>query len=227
MQADAQQIEVDEPPRRKGRPKRGSEPSIPWKTVERLLVYGERVADARSGRRILKYPSYRELGRRYGVCGATIVNYAREHNCLKRRKEFLGKEEEKYHDKLAEALAEARALDATDVIQVIDGYLRKFAEALERDEIRVFTAADFNTMARLREFLLGHADSRREVNGTLTLRAVQERHHRFGSDRKVPKLAAGVEPIRDLIDEATKAVMIEGVAEPVSAEAELAAASEE
>ncbi len=210
-----------------GRPRRGERPDIDWKAVDKLLVYGERVKDARTDTSILKFPSYRELGRRFKISSTMIGRYARKHNCKQRREDFLRREQAVYETKLTEMLASARALDTADMISVLDEYIRQFGEAVAARQIAVGSLADLNTAARLREFLLGNADSRREVNGTLTIQAIQAQHKRFGTDRTLPLVAAGVEPPRDLTGEVISAepVTIEGVAEPVESEPESVATS--
>ena len=44
--------------------------------------------------------------------------------------------------------------------------------------MRTDSIADFNTAVRLKEFLLGGADSRQELHGGLTLEELQVRHQR-------------------------------------------------
>jgi hypothetical protein len=47
---------------------------------------------------------------------------------------------------------------------------------LEEGRVRTDSATDFNTLARLKAFLEGKADSRQEVQGVITLEQMQERH---------------------------------------------------
>jgi hypothetical protein len=58
----------------------------------------------------------------------------------------------------------------------IDGYMQSFRQAMEEGRVRTDSAADFNTLARLKAFLEGKADSRQEVQGVITLEQMQERH---------------------------------------------------
>ena len=70
--------------RQRGRPRRGTEPELDHRELERLLVHGEFVEED-GGRVTHHYPSYRELAERLGVGTTVIHRFARRHNCLERR----------------------------------------------------------------------------------------------------------------------------------------------
>ncbi len=81
--------------------------------------------------------------------------------------------------------------------------------------MRVTNPADLNTVARLREFLLGRADSRRETNGVVSLEILQVRHaERVQSRAALPPSVSGVvvEPVDpvDAIDVDAK-VLADGI----------------
>jgi hypothetical protein len=162
--------------RKGGRPRNGDRQVIPWPEIDRLLVFGEMVRDETTGREDLRYPSQRELGRRYGVSGALIGRYAKEHQCMKRREENQNRAQARFEQKVVEKLAEARAISTAEAIEIVDAYMRAFREALEEGRVRVDNASDFNTMTRLKQFLEGKADSRQEVQGVITLEQMQARH---------------------------------------------------
>jgi hypothetical protein len=63
------------------------------------------------------------------------------------------------------------------------GYMHSFRQAMEEGRVRTDSAADFNTLARLKAFLEGKADSRQEVQGVITLEQMQ--------DARAPPRAAG------------------------------------
>ena len=172
----ASRKEMAAPTRNKGgRPRNGDRQVIPWPEIDRLLVFGEMVRDEETDREDLRYPSQRELGRRYGVSGALIGRYSKEHQCMKRREENQGREQARFEQKVVEKLAEARAISTAEAIEIVDGYMRAFREALDEGRVRVDNASDFNTMMRLKAFLEGKADSRQEVQG-ITLEQMQARH---------------------------------------------------
>jgi hypothetical protein len=96
-----------------GRPRNGDRQVIPWPEIDQLLVFGEMVRDEETGREDLRYPSQRELGRRYGVSGALIGRYSKEHQCMKRREENQGREQARFEQKVVEKLAEVRSGNCT------------------------------------------------------------------------------------------------------------------
>lgn len=164
------------PTRRKGRPRRGEGPLVPWQEIDRLLVFGEVMRDEKTGHEDLRYPSLRELARRYGVSAGLIGRYSVQHQCIQRREENRAREQLRFEQKVIEKRAEARALSRVEEIGIIDDYLRRFKEALAEGRVRFDSPADFNTMARLKEFLEGNVDSRQEVQGQVSLDQVQMRH---------------------------------------------------
>lgn len=164
------------PERKQGRPRSADRPVIPWPEIDRLLVFGEAVRDEATGREDLRYPSYRELGRRYGVSGSLIGQYAVRHQCMQRREENRAREQIQFEQKVVEKRAEVRALSTAEAVGIIDDYLRGFQQALAEGRVRFDSPGDFNTMARLKEFLEGNADSRQEVHGVVTLDQLQMRH---------------------------------------------------
>lgn len=169
--------------RKRGRPRTGNRAVIPWPEIDRLLVFGVLVRDAETGREDVRYPSQRELGRRFGVSGALIGRYAKEHRCMARRGENERRVQRLFEQKLVEKLAEARALSAAEAIAVVDGYIRAFRDAMAEGRVRADSVSDFNIMVRLKVFLKGQADARREVQSFITLKQLQERHRELQAQR--------------------------------------------
>lgn len=180
--------------RPRGRPRRADAPVVPWDEVDRLLVFGEKVKDETSDREMVRYPSYTVLAERYGVSKSRIGQYATRAKCLQRRQEARLREQTKYEQKVTERRAEARALGTEDVVQIIDGYIEGFRKAVDEGKVRFDSPADLDRLVRLKELMLGNADSRQEIQGGLTLDAIQQRHHRLRTqlDALTPELA-GVE----------------------------------
>lgn len=152
---------------------------MPWDEVDRLLVFGEKVKDSASGHEAVKFPSLEELGQRYGVSKNRIWQYASKHKCLERRKESQVREQTRYERIVVARRAEARALGTEDVVQIIDGYIEGFRAAVDEGKVRFDSPADLDRLVRLKELMLGNADSRQEIQGGLTLDAIQQRHHRL------------------------------------------------
>ena len=168
--------EAAAPKRKPGRPRNGDRVVIPWPDIDRLLVFGEMMRDEETGREDLRYPSIRELGRRFGVSGALIGRYSQQHQCMARRQQNRHCAQVSFEQKLVEKLAEARAVSTAETIEIVDAYLRAFRDALADGRVRADNASDFNTMMRLKAFIEGKADSRQEVRGTITLEEIQARH---------------------------------------------------
>ncbi|MFZ5786914.1 MAG: hypothetical protein ACOY3Y_10775 [Acidobacteriota bacterium] len=182
------------PSRPRGRPKRVDAPIVPWDDVDRLLVHGETVKDEETGQKSTSFPSLSELGKRYGVSKNRIWQYASKHKCLERRKESEAREQIRYDRIVSARRAEARALATSDVVRVVDAYIVGFEQALEEGKVRFDSPADLDRMVRLKELLLGNADSRQELQGGITLEAIQARHQRVRAqvDRLTPEVSGEV-----------------------------------
>ncbi len=162
-----------------GRPRKGEGPRLPYEEIDRILVFGEVVACDDGKNTTVVYPSYRDLGRRYGVSHSLIADYAKKHNCMRRREVAQARIEEKTDQKLIELRSTALAMSKDDELRIIDSYLAGFEKALSEGRVRFDNPGDFNTMVRLKEFVQGGADSRQEVHAILSLEELQARHRRM------------------------------------------------
>ena len=180
----------DKPKRPRGRPKKADAPVVPWDEVDRVLVFGEVVKDPDTGREAVKFPSLADLGARYGVSRNRVWQYASKARCYERREEARLKAQARFEQKVVEKVAEARALATADVVAVVDDYIRGFRQSVEDGKVRFDSPADLDRLVRLKELLVGNADSRQELRGGLTLDAIQERHHRLRTqlDALTPEL---------------------------------------
>lgn len=176
---------------RRGRPRKGDRPPIPWDEIEKAYVCGEVVRQLEDGSFERRYPSIRELAQKFGVHRSLVGYHSRRYNWPKQRKEY----QEQLKAEMRRVRAKARALSTEDGLAILDAYLERFREAVESGHVRVDSIADFNTAMRLREFLLGGADSRQEIQGALTLEEMQARHRRLREELAAlePELA-GVVP---------------------------------
>lgn len=114
--------------RKRGRPRGGQGPIVPWQEAERLLVFGEVAIDEMTGRHEVRYPSYRELASRYGVSVSLIATYASKHQCIKRRHENQARTQVQFEELLRKKRAEAGTISIADVIALIDDYMRVLEE---------------------------------------------------------------------------------------------------
>jgi hypothetical protein len=185
-------------PRRKpGRPHKAEAPLIPFEELDRLLVFGE-VKQLDDGSSTTVYPTHRVLAERYGVAPSVIASYAKSHNCTRRREEAVARISARADEKLIEARASALAVSKDDTVRMIDGYLLNYEKALLEGRVRFDNPTDFNTMVRLKEYVLGGPDSRQELHAALSLESLQQRHARMLRElnEATPELTGVVESER-------------------------------
>lgn len=188
--------------RKAGRPKRGQGLKLDHRRLDRLLVQGERDLENKGS---VVYPTYSELAERFGVSKGTISHYASKHNCMERRKQTFEELQAKVDAKLVEIRADARALPTAEAVQIIDDYVRLFADRVSSGEVRADSPSDVNTLLRLKEFLLGNADSRTEVTGHISLEAIQSRHK-----QTVAAIQATTPAIRGVVSQEAEADRVPG-----------------
>ena len=164
------------PPRPRGRPRKGDAPLVDYDQVNKLLVYGELAPTDDGSGTTTVFPSYRQLGDRFGVSYSVISDYAKKHNCMARRERAQLRTQLRVEEKMVEARAEAIAVTKERELQIIDSYLMGFEKAIGEGRVRFDNPTDYNTMARLKEFLQGGADSRPEVHAALSLDTLQAKH---------------------------------------------------
>jgi len=176
-----------------GRPRRPDGPLIPYEELDRLLVFGE-VRVLEDGTHTTVYPTYRALAERFGVAVSFIGNYASSRNCMKRRAQTASRVAVRTEEKLINLRADALAVGEDRLVQMIDEFLLKFEQALKEGRVRSDSPADVNTLARLKAFIMGGADSRHEIRAVLSLEALQERHTRMmrQSQEATPAMAGVV-----------------------------------
>jgi hypothetical protein len=177
---------------------------VPWDEVDSLLVFGESVPCADGVSQTTRYPSYRELSERYGCASSVISDYSTKHNCLRRRAENELRTQVKADQKVVELRATALAFTRDDEVRVIDTYLAGFEKALAEGRVRFDNPSDFNTMMRLKSFILGGADSRQEVTATLSLESLQARH------RQMLRGAEASAAERGLVERGSRTLLAQG-----------------
>lgn len=170
------QASSDTPPadkRRGGRPRGGSK--VPWLEVEKLIVQGEEVVDPLTKQKSKRYPSYREIAKRYGVTHGSVAGQGVRRKWMQRREELQRIETERK----TQQLVKAGALSIEDAISILDDWIRLFADDIKAKKVRTDSAADLNTLLRVRELLVGNVDSRAEVQGQFSLVALQESYAKY------------------------------------------------
>lgn len=161
-----------------GRPRRNDAPVIPWNDIDVLLVMGE-VTENEDGSTGVRYPTHKELAERYNVDRALVSRYFAEHNCKERREQSKTRVAIRVEEKLIENRATQISVTHEDTVKILDKFIAEFREKLTAGSVRTDSITDLNTVVRLKEFLQGGADSRQEIQGALTLSALQDRHGAF------------------------------------------------
>jgi hypothetical protein len=166
--------------KRRGRPAKADGARVPYEELDKLLVFGEQVpCDEKGEQTTVYYPTLRELSRRFDVAVSLISKYAHQHNCMRRREEAQARIHARVDQKLIEFRATAIARTREDELRTIDGFLAGFESAVAEGRVRVDNPSDYNQMIRLREYLMGGADSRQEVHTSVSLEELQARHRRM------------------------------------------------
>jgi hypothetical protein len=198
--------------RPRGRPRRADAPLVDWNEVDRLLVFGEVVKDKLAGHEETRFPSLSELGERYGVSRNRIWQYSKKASCLRRREEARLKIQERYEQKVVEKIARSRALATADVVEVVDDYILGFKQALAEGKVRFDSVGDLDRLVRLKELMLGNADTRTELRAGLTLEGLQERHqHLRGQIYELTPQLAGTTGEAGVVDGADADSVAAGV----------------
>ena len=162
-----------------GRPPKSAGRVWPVEEVDQLLVHGEIVECASGNGHTVNYPSYRELAERFGISDSVIAKYSKDHNCLNRRRAEVERVRVQADQHLTRLRAQSIAITKEETVRIIDRYTEEFLKALDEGRVRTDNPADFNTMIRLKEFMMGGPDSRTEVHAKLTLDTLQERHRQM------------------------------------------------
>ncbi len=170
--------------KRPGRPRNSDPPRFPADEVERILVFGETV-----GVSTIQYPSFRELAERYDVTHNAISQFADRKNCLQRREQFQNQVRKAVEEKLVEQRIGKCVVTAEQAVELIDEYVLEFWKALKENRVRCDNPSDLNALLRLKQFMLGGADSRQEVNSALLLESLQARHREILEARAEESLA--------------------------------------
>jgi hypothetical protein len=193
--------------RPRGRPKGRFDPRLDWDKIETEFIHGISQGPTKKGAKVARHwPTYRELSERHGVSPSLVHRKAKRYGWDERR----DLTQKAFTSALDAYIAKAAALSTAEQVQYIDEYIRRFGQNIRKGKVRADVFLDLDKATRLREFLLGNADSRTENNNLIKLDALQSRF----KDRQIDKRAQA---------EAEAAAAIAGVvtnADPIPIEAE-------
>ncbi len=180
-------VEAEQSPkgtRPPGRPRGRFDPRLDWDLIEREYVTGIAGEPTNSSHVAARHwPTFRELGARHDVSHARVHQKSKRYQWKQRRE--IAKQNYAIH--LDEAIVKAAALSTAEQVGYLDDYIRRFGRSIQEGKVRVDVITDLDRAARLREFLLGNADTRTESNHKLSLVTMQERF----KSRQGAKVQAG------------------------------------
>ncbi len=195
--------------RQRGRPSRGDEPDVSWDQIDRLLVHGEEMEENDGA---VNYPSYRDLGERFGVSKSLISKYSQEHNCMERRQYEQGTENKKRlaEEQLQKSAQAKKPITRKDLLSINDYLIRKFEEALHDGRVRVDSVSDYLQIMKMRKDLTGNAEQdATHPNDMPTLEELQKRHEeeRKRIQEMVPEMFCLVDSNGQYDKEKSEAIM--------------------
>ncbi len=162
----------------KGRPNsiggKDARDDIDWNIAESYYVEGEIIVEKnKHGDLIRKKPSYSDVARRF-KCSPQLVGYhAKRRGWREKRKTW----ERMAQREVSEAVAKARALSLAEGAAILDAWLLRFRDMLEKDRVKVDSLSDFNIAIRLKAFIDSQGAGGKEGIEGVTL-ADLERAHR-------------------------------------------------
>ena len=183
-----------------GRPSKSGNPKVPWGEVDELLVHGEKNETGE-----IRYPSFRDLAKRFQISHSSVSRYSRHHNCLERREKAKKAKQVMTDFKLNELRADETALKRDDLIRAVERFLLQFEKAIIENRVRCDNPTDYNTMVRLREFLLGNAEADTGTVAGITLEQIEERYKEMQKmwDESTPEMRGQVVPMKRKSDKET------------------------
>jgi len=134
-------------------------------------VYGEQTDDGK-----VRFPSMRDIARRFRVSHSVIAEYARRHDCLGRRQRVQAEARDLCDRKVAESVADALVVEKQQMDKLACEFIGEFGRALREGRVGADSFADFNQAVRLVQLLRGEADARQEHLAGITLERIGERH---------------------------------------------------
>lgn len=165
-------------------------------TLERLLVYGIRDSNA-SGGLGWKYPTYEEIGAKLGMSKGYISQIVRKNNIVARR-EAVRRERARIInpsgqdiDAILDDPSNMSGLTADQAVRVANNYIAKFGQALAENKVDVTNPIHFERMVRLRSFLKGDADSRRETKVVISMEDLQAAYSK-NRERAISSVSSGI-----------------------------------
>jgi len=158
-----------------GRRRIGAPPRYSVEELDKLLVFGH-PRPMPDGTVSVYYPTRQEIADQLRIAASTVATHWKKHDCARRRAEARARIMARVEAQLVEETVETIAMSRERTIAVIDKYIARYEAAVEDGVARTDLASDFDRMVRLKELLTGNAESRAEVQQTLSLELAQRQH---------------------------------------------------
>lgn len=155
----ADEYERGERKRHQGRPPKSAR--IDWQQVEHLFVFGEPY-QGKDGGTYVRYPSMKELGRRFSCDESSVRTRANKRQWAERRENVRTRVEEAVTEAAIATQVDNRMAALEQAQSACDLLIGQFLGAVHEGLIKVDTTADFDRIVRLRRLISGKADSRSE-----------------------------------------------------------------
>lgn len=182
---------------------------VPVAEIDRVLVHGLPTVDPDTGSLTVRFPQQPEIADMFNTTPAVVGKIWRDGDCKRRRENAL----DSYRAQIDRIMVDYRiecAQEARDqVIGIIDEFVQRFGEAVRMRRVRFDGPADFDRLVRLRELLVGAPDTRAEIQGHVTLEALQDRHKRYQAAIRGESPSNGDARVIEAVDEAVKAIDVE------------------
>lgn len=159
--------------------------------AEDEFITGE-IFDRRGDGSFLRlYPTVERVATKYGIPPRILAEIAARNDWERQRERFT----EEVKNELRSQQAKVKSVRYEEVMDGIDRYLRKWMKAVEEDDVRVDSFNDIDKALRLKEFLKGNVESRKETRSILSLAEIQARHRATIEDhgRMIPEVTGVVE----------------------------------
>lgn len=140
--------------------------------AEEEYICGEKFDRRQDGSFLRLYPSVERVALKYGIPPKILAKIAVNKEWDHQRDRFALA----VKDELRSMQAKVKAIQQQEMVDSIDGYIRKCFKAIEGGDFRFDSINDLDKAIRLREFVLGKADSKTEHTHLLSLAEIQARH---------------------------------------------------
>ena len=149
---------------------------VDWELAETYYIQGEIVEEkGRKGNLTRRKPNYTDVARR-ASCKASLVAYHAKKRKWKYKRELWERQAAKY---VADEVAKSRALSLAEGAAILDSWLLKFKELLEKNMVKVDSLSDFNIAIRLKTYIEQQGALGKDGETGLTLDDLQRAHSKL------------------------------------------------